>query len=170
MPAHVTRLGYLLAAAVIAIAALAPPAVVTAAADDLPAATVSVSESPIAKGTTDDNQPLVSFTGPDSITEGEPAVFTFTRTGDLSDALALNLDFFFEGEFLQSDEMPEVWFAAGEAEAVLSIPTVDDSTPEPDGSIAVHLQKRYFHPDPNYPQPYDLQAPVYLQVTVLDND
>ena len=144
MPAPVTRLAALLVVVVIAMEAFALPADVSATTGD---------------------RPLVSFTAPESITEGEPAVFTFRRTGDLSDELYVNLDFYFEGDFLQTDEMPEVWFAAGEAETVLSIPTVDDGTPEPDGSIGVHLQRRFFDPEP-----YDPQAPVYQQVTVLDND
>ena len=149
MPAHATRLTALLVVVAITVAAIALPAGVVATAGD---------------------EPAVSFTAPDSIVEGEPAVFTFRRDGDLSDELSLNLEFYFEGEFLRSDEMPEVTFAAGEAETVLSIPTVDDSTPEPDGSIGVYLQLRYYDPDPNHPQPYRPQEPLYLQVTVRDND
>ena len=144
MLAHVTRFGALLAVAAIAIAAFAAPADVAA---------------------TDGDLPVVSFTAPDSITEGEPAVFTFRRAGDLSDELFVNLDFFFEGQFLESYEMSEVSFAAGEAEAVLSIPTVDDSTPEPDGRIGVHLQTCFCDREPYYPQP-----PVLQWVTVRDND
>ncbi len=151
MIALMTGPGALLASAVIAIAAFAAP--------------VSSESSPMSP-----DAPVVSFTAPDSITEGETAVFTFTRAGDLSGALALNLDFFLEGEFLLDDEIDEVWFAAGEAEAVLSIPTEDDSTAEADGYIGVHLQLRYFSPDPDYPQPYYPEAPVYQQVVVRDND
>ncbi len=151
MFALMTGPGALLVSAVIAIAAFAAP--------------ISA-ESP----TTPTDAAIVSFTAPDSITEGEPAVFTFTRVGDPSDALALNLDFFFDGEFLLDDEIDEVWFAAGEAETVLSIPTEDDSTAEADGYIGVHLQLRYFSPDPGYPQPYYAESPVYQQVVVKDND
>ena len=149
MPAYVARVGALLAVVVITITAFASP---------------STAESP----ETSHHAPAVSFTARESITEGEPAVFTFTRTGDLSQRLALNLDFYFEGQFLQSEEIGEVWFEAGQATAVLSIPTDDDSTPEPDGSIGVHLQPRYYAP--NALQPYLPQEPVYRQVTVLDND
>ena len=144
MHTHTTRFGALLAVAAIAIAAFAPPADVAA---------------------TDGDLPVVSFTAPDSITEGEPAVFTFRRAGDLSDELSVNLDFFFEGQFLESYEIPELSFAAGEAEAVLSLPTVDDSTPEPDGRIGVHLQTCFCDREPYYPQP-----PVLQWVTVRDND
>ena len=151
MFARMTRAGALLVATATALAVLAVP--ISAA-------------SP----TTPSDAPVVSFTAPDSITEGEPAVFTFTRVGDLSYELSLNLDFFLEGEFLQDDEIGEVWFAAGEAVAVLSIATEDDSTPEPDGYIGVHLQLRYFSPDPGYPQPYYPEQPVYQQVVVKDND
>ncbi len=149
MPAHVSRVGALLAVVAITIAAIAHHEDVAANAGDAPA---------------------VSFTAPASIAEGEAAVFTFRRTGDLTDRLAVNLEFYFEGQFLLSEEMDELWFEAGEAEAILSIATVDDSTPEPDGSIGVLLQPRYYDPDPNYPQPYQPQEPVYHQVIVLDND
>ncbi len=115
-----------------------------------------------------DDDPVVSFTAPESITEGESAVFTFRRVGGLSYDLALNLDFFIEGLFLQDYEIGELWFAAGEEETVLSIQTEDDDTPEPDGYIGVHLQPRYY--TPNVPQPYYAESPVYQVVTVRDND
>ena len=115
-----------------------------------------------------DDDPVVSFTAPASITEGEPAVFTFSRVGGLSYDLALNLDFFLEGHFLQDYEIGELWFAAGEAVAVLSIPTEDDDMPEPDGIIGVHLQPRYF--TPHVQQPYYPEPSVYREVVVRDND
>ena len=128
----------------------------------------TTSASPSADVTVRDEVPVVSFTAPDSITEGEPAVFTFRRVGDLSQSLALNLDFFLEGQFLQDYEIGELRFAAGAAEAVLSIPTEDDGMPELDGYIGVHLQPRYY--TPQVPQPYYRQPPVYLEVAVRDND
>ena len=148
---HATRIGALIVVA----ATIAAFATTTSAS---PSADVAVSANP----------PVVSFTAPDSITEGEPAVFTFSRVGGLSSDLALNLDFFLEGQFLQDDEIGELWFAAGEAEAVLSIPTEDDDTPEPDGYIGVHLQPRYY--TPGVSQPYYPESPVYLEVVVRDND
>ena len=118
--------------------------------------------------TVSDDDPVVSFTAPDSIIEGEPAVFTFRRVGGVSYDLALNLDFFLEGRFLQDYEIGELRFAAGEAEAVLSIPTKDDDTAEPDGYIGVHLQPRYYTPGAQ--QPYYPEPPVYQEVAVRDND
>ena len=128
----------------------------------------SMPDSPLAEVTVRDDDPVVSFTAPDSITEGEPAVFTFRRVGGLSYDLALNLDFYLEGRFLQDYEIGELWFAAGSAEAVLSIPTEDDDTPELDGYIGVHLQPRYY--TPNVRQPYYPEPPVYQEVVVRDND
>ena len=152
MLTHATRFGALLAVLAIAIAALTP---------------TIFAETP-GDGPDLDMQPVVSFTAPESITEGEPAVFTFTRVGGLSSDLALNLDFFLEGQFLRDYEIGEVQFAAGEATAVLSIPTEDDNTPEPDGYIGVQLQPRYY--TPNVPQPYHSEPPVYREVAVMDND
>ncbi|MCY4527975.1 MAG: hypothetical protein OXD46_02945 [Chloroflexi bacterium] len=124
--------------------------------------------SPSANVSVRDDDPVVSFTAQDSITEGEPAVFTFRRVGGISYNLALNLDFFLEGQFLQDYEIGELWFEAGEAAAVLSIPTEDDDTPEQDGYIGVHLQPRYYTLD--IPQPYYPEEPVYQEVVVRDND
>ena len=146
---HATRFGAVLAMVAIAITVFAPTA---------------TAETPEVA----DNRPVVSFTAPDSITEGETALFTFTRVGDLSSDLALNLEFYFEGQFLQDDEIGEVWFTAGEAVAVLSIPTNDDDVAEPDGYIGVLLQPRYFMP--NIQEPYHIEAPAYRQVAVRDND
>ena len=152
MLTHPTRFGALLAVLAIAIAALAP---------------TIFAETP-GDGPDLDMQPVVSFTAPEAITEGEPAVFTFTRVGGLSSDLALNLDFFLEGQFLRDYEIGEVRFAASEATAVLSIPTEDDNTPEPDGYIGVHLQPRYY--TPGVPQPYNPEPPFYQEVAVRDND
>ncbi|MCY4581566.1 MAG: hypothetical protein OXE50_02020 [Chloroflexi bacterium] len=149
---HTIRLGALLAVAAV-IAAFA--SIASAGTPEVPPAMR-------------DDAPVVSFTAPDSITEGEPAVFTFTRVGGLSSDLALNLDFFLEGRFLLDYEIGELRFAAGEAEAVLSIPTEDDDTPEPDGYIGVHLQPRYY--TPGVSQPYNPESPVYLEIVVRDND
>ena len=146
---HATRFGALLAMVAIAIAAFVPKA--TAETPDVP-----------------DNRPVVSFTATDSITEGEPALFTFTRVGDLSSDLALNLEFYVEGQFLKDDEIGEVWFTAGEAVATLSIPTNDDDIAEPDGYIGVLLQPRYFLS--NVQEPYYIGPPAYREVTVRDND
>ncbi|MCY4575200.1 MAG: hypothetical protein OXC55_01120 [Chloroflexi bacterium] len=146
---HATRFGALLAMVAIATTVFAPAA--TAETPDV-----------------SDNRPVVSFTAPDAITEGEPALFTFTRVGDLSSDLALNLEFYLEGQFLQDDEIGEVWFTAGEAVAVLSIPTNDDDIAEPDGYIGVLLQSRYFLS--NVQEPYHIGPPAYREVAVRDND
>ena len=171
---HATRFGGLLALIAIAISAFAPS--IFAGSRELtpgygPNINTPKVESqlpPSAGVTVSDTTPVVSFTAPESITEGEPAVFTFTRVGSISDDLALNLDFFLEGQFLQDYEIRELRFAAGEATAVLSIPTEDDDTPEPDGYIGVHLQPRYY--TPGVPQPYHREPPFYREVAVMDND
>ena len=52
-------------------------------------------------------------------------------------------------------------FTAGDTEAPLSIPLVDDSTPEPDGTIAVPLRQG---------TDYDITGTLLHTVAVKDND
>ena len=171
---HTTGFGVLLALVSIAFSAFAPtffvssPELTPGYGPNINMPRVESQLPASADVTVSDVDPEVSFTAPESITEGEPAVFTFTRVGSISDELALNLDFFLEGQFLQDYEIDELRFAAGEATAVLSIPTEDDDTPEPDGYIGVHLQPRYY--TPGIPQPYHREPPFYREVAVMDND
>ena len=108
-----------------------------------------------------DDDPLVSFTAPDAITEGENAVFTFERVGGVSHELEVSVSVLPTGDFLAGTAPTSVTLAAGSATADLSIPTVDDSTPEADGSIAVLLRQGTH---------YDTIAPFLQRVSVQDND
>ena len=108
-----------------------------------------------------DDDPLVSFMAPDAITEGENAVFTFERVGGVSHELEVSVSVLPTGDFLSGTAPTLVTFAAGSTTAELSIPTVDDSTPEADGSIAVLLRQGV---------DYNVTGTLLQQVSVQDND
>ncbi len=114
-----------------------------------------------AEGTVRDDDPLVSFMAPDDIIEGETAVFTFERVGGVSHELEVSVSVLPTGDFLSGAAPTTVTFTADSTTAELSIPTVDDSTPEADGSIAVLLRQGV---------DYDITGTLLQQVSVQDND
>ena len=64
----------------------------------------------------------------------ESVVFTFTRLGGVSHELVAPVTIFFQGDFFSLTSLPpaRATFAPGLTTANLSVPTVDDSTPEAD--------------------------------------
>ena len=108
-----------------------------------------------------DDDPLVSFTAPDDIIEGENAVFTFERVGGVSHELEVSVSVLLTGDFFAGPAPTSVTFTADSTTADLTIATVDDSTPEADGSIAVLLRQGTH---------YDTIAPFLQRVSVQDND
>ena len=108
-----------------------------------------------------DDDPLVSFMAPEAITEGENAVFTFERVGGVSHELEVSVSVLLTGDFLSGAAPTTVTFTADSTTAELSIPTVDDTTPEADGSIAVLLRQGV---------DYDITGTLLQQVSVQDND
>ena len=114
-----------------------------------------------AEVTVRDDDPVVSFTAPEPITEADTAVFTFTRSGGVSHELEVSVSVLPTGDFLSGTAPTWVTFAAGDTEAPLSIPLVDDSTLEGDGHIAVLLRQG---------TDYDTTGTLLQQVSVMDND
>ena len=108
-----------------------------------------------------DDDPLVSFMAPDDIIEGETAVFTFERVGGVSHELEVSVSVLLTGDFFAGPAPTSVTFTADSTTAELSIPTVDDSTPEADGSIAVLLRQG---------ADYNVTGPLLQRVSVQDND
>ena len=108
-----------------------------------------------------DDDPLVSFTAPGAITEGETAWFTFTREGGISHELTVSVSVSQTGDFLSGTAPGSAVFAAGAATTPLEIPTDDDSVPEADGSIAVLLSAG---------TGYATTGTLDQQVVVADND
>ena len=105
----------------------------------------------------------------DSITEGETATFTLTREGYIARALAVNVSVRDPGYFMRGNHwqpvpsIQPVRFEAGEATAVLELPTRDDLRDVPDNVLTVTVE-----PDPDgY---YTVSDESSASVTVRDND
>ncbi len=107
------------------------------------------------------DDPLVSFMAPEPITEGESAVFKFTRSGGVSHELEVSVSVLPTGDFLSGTAPTAVTFAVGSVTADLSIATDDDNTLEADGTIAVLLRQG---------TDYDTTGTLLQQVSVMDND
>ena len=103
----------------------------------------------------------MSFTAPEPITEGDTAVFTFTRSGGVSHELEVSVSVLPTGDFLSGTAPTAVTFAAGAASADLEIDTDDDSVPEADGHIAVLLRQG---------ADYDITGTLLQTAQVRDND
>ena len=81
----------------------------------------------------DNDLPEVSIASEGDVTEGEPAVFTLTRSGVTDDALTVNVS-------SASAAVPmTATFAANGATAELSVPTVDDAVDEADTVVTATL-------------------------------
>ena len=62
--------------------------------------------SPASAEVTVQDEPLVSFMAPDTITEGESAVFKFTRSGGVSHGLSVDVSVLPTGDFLSGRPRP----------------------------------------------------------------
>ena len=112
-------------------------------------------------------KPVVTVTAGGAVTEGAGAGFTVRRTGATAAALTVKLavsedgtggrDFVAPGE--EGDK--EVVIGAGSAEATYTVPTGDDATDEPDGTVTLRLR------DDNA---YTSGSPSSATVTVRDDD
>ena len=82
--------------------------------------------------------PSVSVTAVSSpVTEGTAASFTLRRTGDTAAALTVAVSVTVEGAVVSATPASSVTFAAGSAEATLSVATEDDSVAKADARVTV---------------------------------
>ena len=95
-----------------------------------------------------------------SVTEGQDAVFTLSRTGDAQDSLAVAVSVSAVGAVLEGAAPAAVTFADGSSTATLRVATADDGTAEADGRIGASVAA-----GPGYA----VGAGV-ARVDVLDND
>ena len=111
----------------------------------------------------DNDGPEVSIASAGGVTEGEPAVFTLTRSGLTDDALTVNVSVSQSGDALGGPVPTTAFFAANGATAELSVPTVDDEVDEEDAVVTATLAAG---------AGYDLAATPgdRATVTVADND
>ncbi len=95
-----------------------------------------------ATGTIEDNDlPVVAVAAESgAVTEGEDAVFVFSRTGDASAPLTVTVAVGETGSVLAVAPPPAVVFGANETETRLRVATVDDSTEEPAGRVTVTVR------------------------------
>ena len=140
------------------------PAAVTAALAAGTGYRVAAAPADTATVTVADNDgPDVSIASAGGVTEGEPAVFTLTRSGLTDDALTVNVSVSQRGEALGAPVPTTATFAANGATAELSVPTVDDAVDEEDAVVTAALAAG---------TGYDLAAAPgdRATVTVADND
>ena len=112
----------------------------------------------------DDNEvlPVITISGGSAVTEGTAATFTLTANPAPTDALTVSLSVSDGiGNFLGSSPPATAMFTANSGTATLTVPTVDDSTDEADGSVTVTLSSS---------TAYTLGSPAIAFVTVNDND
>ena len=111
----------------------------------------------------DNDGPEVSIASAGGVTEGEPAVFTLTRSGLTDDALTVNVSVSQSGDALVGPVPTTAFFAANGATAEISVPTVDDEVDEEDAVVTATLAAG---------AGYDLAATPgdRATVTVADND
>ncbi len=89
--------------------------------------------------------PEMTISGNGPVTEGAGAVFTVRRTGDASAALTVLLsvseDEIDGQDFVAADDEGDrqVIIEAGQTEVTYTVPTTDDGTDEPDGTVTVTL-------------------------------
>ena len=89
---------------------------------------------------TDDDLPVVTVAADTAtVTEGEDAVFTLTRAGVVSQALAVSLTVADADGVLASTAPTGVTFGAGAATATLRLGTRDDTVDEPDAVVTMAL-------------------------------
>ena len=73
------------------------------------------------------------------VTEGEPAVFTLARTGTSAETLDVTYETTARGDFGVAPGAGTATFPAGDATVRVSVPTTDDGTHEPHGSVTLAL-------------------------------
>ena len=118
-------------------------------------------------GIIEDDEPVVSVAAQAAgVTEGEPAVFELTRTGDTEHELTVTLGVLTTGGLEPANEAQRVTFAAGESEATWEHATVDNEVDESDSDVIVALTPPS---SVGLPETYHVTQAT-ARVTVNDND
>ena len=123
------------------------------------------------------NAPRISITADStSITEGDAATFTLTRTGDTASPLTVELSVEDPEAFTRGNHwhpppaLPtSVEFGANSSTAVLSLQTLDDRRDVPNGAITVEVEPPRMQPSVPY-LPGHTGLVTNASTTVTDND
>ena len=120
-----------------------------------------------ATGTIEDDEPTVSVAAQAAeVTEGEPAVFELTRTGDTEHKLIVTLGVLTTGGLEPANGAQKVTFAAGQSAATWEYATVDNEVDESDSDVIVALTPPS---SSGLPETYHVTQAT-TSVTVKDND
>ena len=107
-------------------------------------------------------RPVVTVASDGDVTEGSPALFTLTRTGDTAEVLDVAYDVTTSGDFGVTTVSGTASFPANGATAQVSLATTGDATDEADGSVTLTLQAN--------PIAYTLGADDAATAAVADDD
>ena len=109
-----------------------------------------------------------------AVTEGTPAAFTLTRTGDTAAALTVNVSVSETGKMLSGAPPTTATFPAGSATATLTVPTDDDNVDEviQGGTVDVNETQETSVVTATVAAGtgYSAGTPASASVTVTDND
>ena len=110
-------------------------------------------------------RPSVTVVSDGDVTEGSPAVFTLTRTGDMAQTLDMAYDVTTSGDFGITTGAGTATFPANSATVQVSVPTTGDSTHEAHGSVTLTLTA-----DTSADPAYVLGDPSTATAAVEDDD
>ena len=110
-------------------------------------------------------RPSVTVASDGDATEGSPAVFTLTRTGDLAGTLDVAYEVTATGDFGVTTGASTATFLANDATVQVSVATTGDSTHEAHGSVTVTLTA-----DTGADPAYLLGDPATATAAIRDDD
>ena len=110
-------------------------------------------------------RPEVTGASDGDVTEGSPAVFTLTRTGDTAGALDVAYEVAATGDFGVTTGAGTATFLANNDTVQVSVPTTGDGTHEAHGSVTLTLTE-----DTSADPAYLLGAPSTATAAVRDDD
>ena len=109
--------------------------------------------------------PVVTVVSDGDVTEGSPALFTLTRTGDPAQTLDVDYEVAATGDFGVTTGASTATFLADSATAQVSVATTGDDTHEAHGSVTLTLTA-----DTGVDPAYLLGAPAEATAAVEDDD
>ena len=132
---------------------------------DAPAAdagyTVSSTQGAATVAVADDDIPVVSISGGGGVTEGTDVTFSVSANPAPASNLAVRVEITTSGSYGVNVGTFTVTIASGTTSKTLTLPTINDATSEPDGSVTATLLDR---------GAYDLGANKVATVSVADDD